>query len=83
MLFIHTLNSSKLSKKFSSSCTKYRAIAFNVSKNLTKMSFIYYYVEKINQSELSFLLIITVCWKSANQNPAFSKSELLMIFKKP
>ena len=70
-LFILTLNSSKLLK------TKYRAIAFNVKK----IRIVYYYLEKINQTELSFLLLITVCWKSTNQNPALFKSELFIILK--
>ena len=79
-LFILTLNSSKLLKIFSSSCTKYKAIVFKVKENQNEMSFIYYYLEQINQSELSFLLFITVCWKSTNQNPAFSENETVYCF---
>ena len=81
-LFIFTLNSSTLLKKKSNICTKYRAIVFKVKENQNGMSFIYSYLEKINLSELSFLLFITVCWKSTYQNPAFSKSELFINFKK-
>ena len=81
-LFLLTLNSSELLKIFSSSYTKYRAIAFNVEESQNEMSFIYYYLEKINQSELSFLLFITVCWKSTNQNPAISKGDLFTILRK-
>ena len=45
------------------------------------MSFIYYYLVKFNYSELSFVLVSM--FVGTNQNPAFSKSELIIIFFKP
>ena len=44
-------------KFISSSYTKYRAVAFNVKENQNEINFFCFLLEKINQSELSILLV--------------------------
>ena len=69
-------------KKISSSYTKNRAIAFNVIENQNEMSFIYYYIEKINQLELCILLETLFVGNQPIRIQPFLKVNCLLFSKK-
>ena len=80
-LFILTLNCSKLLKKNSSSNAKYRAIACNVKENQNDMKFVYCCLGKINQSELSILLVTMIAGNQAIRIQHFPKKNSLSFLK--
>ena len=56
---------------------------YNVKKlKLSSTSHGFFNIFDTKQSELNIFFGNTVCWKSTKQNPAISKSELFIIFKK-
>ena len=76
-----TLKGSNLLKKLPSSHTEYRAFASNLKGNQNEMTSIYYWLEKINESELSIILVTLFVGNQPIRNQHFLKVNCISIFK--